>query len=109
MDPFARSVFRDDPRLAEVDLARDFFHERLGTRDDGGDLKGTLEKSLKKQGAHRKGEIVGCRFPLVQSRCGRAARRSFALIYPVVRLSLRTGGGKTLNEGLTLTIKVIIL
>ncbi len=54
MATFTGAVFGDDARLGEVHFVGDAFNERFRARDDGGDLKGPLEKSLKKNGAHEK-------------------------------------------------------
>jgi hypothetical protein len=67
VDAFAGPVFGNDAGPAEIHFPGHFFHERLGTRDNGSDLKRTLQESLKEQGAHRKVGILGCGFGLVQS------------------------------------------
>ena len=53
VDAFARTELGDCPRLAEIHLARDPLHKRLGAGDDGSDLKRLLQKPLEKQCAHK--------------------------------------------------------
>lgn len=54
MATFTGAVFGDDAWLGEVHFVGDAFDERFGAGDDGGDLEGSLEKSLKEDGAHEK-------------------------------------------------------
>ena len=67
MHPLARPVLGDHARLAQVHLAGDAFHERLGAGDDRGDLKWSLQETLKKQCTHEM-RIVASRLGVVQSR-----------------------------------------
>ena len=54
MATFTGAVFGDDAWLGEVHFVGDAFDERFGAGDDGGDLEGSLVKSLKEDGAHEK-------------------------------------------------------
>jgi hypothetical protein len=71
MDAFARSVFGDDTGTIEIDFSGHAFHQRLGTGDNGSDLKGPLQKSLEEQNAHEVANFYR-RLRLVQSRLPRA-------------------------------------
>jgi hypothetical protein len=71
MDAFTRAVFGDDTGAAKIDLIGDAFDQRLGTGDNGSDLKRPLQKSLKEQNAHEVANFYR-RLRLVQSRLPRA-------------------------------------
>jgi len=67
MHPFPRAVLGDHARLAQIHLAGDTFHQRLRAGDDRGDLKWSLQETLKKQCTHEM-RIVASRLGVVQSR-----------------------------------------
>src|SRR5437588_769820 len=54
MHAFARTVLRDHMRPIEVNFIGHALNQRPRTGDNGGNLKGTLEKSLEEKGAHPK-------------------------------------------------------
>ncbi len=54
---FTRPVFGDDAGTTEIDLFGDAFDQGLGTGNNGSDLKGPLQESLKEQNAHGSGEL----------------------------------------------------
>ena len=91
-----RPVLGNHTWLAEIHLAGDAFHQRLGTGDDGGDLKRSFQKLFEKQGNHETRTVV-LHIEVVQSRSGVANDRistatgtslSWANCHPVADISL---------------------
>src|SRR5712691_3980055 len=75
--PFAGTVLGDHAWTAEIHLAGDPLDQRFGARNNGSDLKRSLQKALEEQHTHKM-RIVNRRSRLVQSRSELAAHATGA-------------------------------
>jgi hypothetical protein len=69
MYSFAGPVLGDYAWLAEIYLAGDTFHQRLGTGHDRCNLKRSFQELFEKQGTHETRTVV-LHIEVVQSRSG---------------------------------------